>query len=110
MNWEGKPLISVESIIDLIESTTTQIGLTMKCQLDTNKYELGTINTDGMLEQAWIISRPAKEGEDAACSKQLAIWNYTIQPRSKEEQITAARLDEKEITAEKTRVKRKYKQ
>lgn len=82
--------------------------MTIKCQLDTNKYELGSIVTDGMLERIKLFPRPAQEGEDAACSKQLAKWNYTIQPRSQEEQANANRLDEEEIMAEKTRVKRKY--
>ena len=101
-------MISVETIISLIESTTTKTGLTIRCQLDTNKYELGSIVTDGMLERIKLTPRPASEGEKADCSKQLAKWNYTIQPRSKEEQTLANRLDEEEITAEKIRVKRKY--
>lgn len=107
-NWEGKPLLSVENIISLIESTTTKIGLTIKCQLDTNKYELGSIVTDGMLERIKLTPRPARDGEDAACAQQVARWNYTIQPRSEEEQAIANRLDEEETIAEKTRVKRKY--
>lgn len=107
-NWEGKPLVSVESIIELIESTTTKTGLTIKCQLDTNKYDLGTIITDGMLERIKLTPRPAREGEDADCSKQLSIWNYTIEPRSKAEQERAAKLDKEEILAEKARAKRKY--
>lgn len=107
-NWEGKPLISVETIIDLIESTTTKNGLSIQCQLDTNKYDLGSVVTNGMLERTRITPRAAREEEDAECAKQLAIWNYTIQPRNEEEQALAARLDAEEILAEKTRVKRKY--
>ena len=107
-NWAGKPLLSVETIISLIESTTTKTGLTIKCQLDTNKYELGSLVTDGMLERIKITPRPAREGENADCSKQLAKWNYTIQPRSEAEQETAKRLDKEEIMAEKTRVKKQY--
>ena len=61
-----------------------------------------------MLERIKLTPRPAQDGEDADCSKQLAKWNYTIQPRNEEEQAIANRLDEEEITAEKTRVKRKY--
>ena len=107
-NWEGKPLISVETIIDLIESTTTKNGLSIQCQLDTNKYDLGSIITNGMMDRIRITPRVAREGEDAACTKQLAIWNYTIHPRDEEEQALAAKLDAEEILAEKTRVKRKY--
>ena len=61
-----------------------------------------------MLERIKITPRPAREGENADCSKQLAKWNYIIQPRSEAEQETAKRLDWEEIIAEKTRVKRKY--
>jgi len=42
MNWRGKPLISHEAIVNLIASTTTKSGLTVRCELDTAKYELGT--------------------------------------------------------------------
>ena len=107
-NWEGKPLLSIENIISLIESTTTKTGLTIKCQLDTNKYELGSIVTDGMLERIKLTPRPARDGEDVDCAQQLAKWNYTIRPRSEEEQAIANRLDEEETIAEKARVKRKY--
>ena len=107
-NWEGKPLLSIENIISLIESTTTKTGLTIKCQLDTNKYELGSIVTDGMLERIKLTPRPARDGEDVDCAQQLAKWNYTIRPRSEEEQAIANRLDEEETIAEKAHVKRKY--
>ena len=107
-NWEGKPLLSVETIINLIESTTTRNGLSIQCQLDTNKYDLGTPVTDGMLRRIKITPRPSREGEDADCAKQLAIWNYTIQPRNNAEQEIAAKMDAEETLAEKTRVKRKY--
>ena len=107
-NWEGKPLVSVENIINLIESTTTRTGLSIKCQLDTNKYEIGSVVTDGMLERVKITPRLPREDEEPDCTKQLAIWNYTIQPRTTKEQEIAAKLDEEEILAEKTRVKRKY--
>lgn len=107
-NWAGKPLISIEAIMELIKSTTTTTGLTVQCQLDTNKYEIGAIITDGMLSRVKLTPRPAKEGETKECSDQLAIWNYTIEPRNEEEQAQAAKLDAEEIQAEKTREKRKY--
>ena len=72
------------------------------------EFALGSLVTDGMLERIKITPRPAREGENADCSKQLAKWNYTIQPRSEAEQETAKRLDKEEIMAEKTRVKRQY--
>ena len=55
-----------------------------------------------------MTPRPSREGEDPDCAIQLARWNYTIEPRTAEEQETAAKLDKAEILTETTRVKRKY--
>jgi Rhodopirellula transposase DDE domain len=33
--WRGKPLISRETVVELIASTTTKAGLTVRCELDT---------------------------------------------------------------------------
>jgi hypothetical protein len=38
-NWQGKPLIDVESAINLIGSTTTSTGLRVICQRDDTVYE-----------------------------------------------------------------------
>ena len=40
-SWAGQPLIDIETVIDLIGSTTTQQGLTVKCVLDKNEYPTG---------------------------------------------------------------------
>ena len=40
-SWAGQPLIDVETVIDLIGSTTTKRGLTVKCVLDENEYPTG---------------------------------------------------------------------
>lgn len=40
-SWAGQPLIDIETVIDLIGSTTTQQGLTVKCVLDENEYPTG---------------------------------------------------------------------
>ena len=68
-NWRGKPLISHEVIVNLIASTTTRTGLTVKCELDTKKYTKGIKVTDNELKQVNII-RDKFHGE----------WNYTIHP------------------------------
>ena len=36
MNWRAKPLVSYLAIVQLIASTTTEAGLTVTCQLDSN--------------------------------------------------------------------------
>src|ERR1700748_810630 len=40
-NWRGKPLVSHQVIVELIASTTTEAGLKIRCQLDTNTYPAG---------------------------------------------------------------------
>jgi predicted GNAT family acetyltransferase len=39
--WAGQPLIDIETVIDLIGSTTTTQGLKVKCVLDKNEYKTG---------------------------------------------------------------------
>lgn len=40
-SWAGQPLIDIETVIDLIGSTTTKQGLTVKYVLDKNEYPTG---------------------------------------------------------------------
>ena len=68
-NWQGKPLISIETAVNLISSTTTASGLKVKCVVDTRKYELKQKITD---EQAETINLQA-------CDR-FGDWNYIIRP------------------------------
>jgi hypothetical protein len=69
-NWRGKPLVSQQTIVNLIASTTTTTGLIVRAALDTNTYETGIKVSDEELAKVRI--RPAKfHGE----------WNYAISPR-----------------------------
>jgi hypothetical protein len=70
-NWRGKPLVSHEVIVNLIASTTTRTGLTVRCELDTNTYPKGIRITNKELNQVNII-RDQFHGE----------WNYTIKPHA----------------------------
>lgn len=70
-NWRGKPLVSHEVIVNLIASTKTRTGLTVKCELDTNMYPKGIKVSDAELRQANIL-RNGFHGE----------WNYSIHPLS----------------------------
>ena len=45
-NWQGKPLIDINTIVNLIGSTKTGTGLTVKCATDENTYETGTKVSD----------------------------------------------------------------
>jgi len=49
LNWRGKPLESLQVIIDLIESTTTSTGLKVYARLDAGEYEKGIKVTDAQL-------------------------------------------------------------
>ena len=70
-NWRGKPLVSVQVIVNLIASTRTTKGLIVKAALDEGKYDTGIEVTDDQM--ANLSLEPAKfHGE----------WNYTIQPNS----------------------------
>lgn len=41
MNWRGKPLVSYEVIISLIQGTKTEKGLKIKAKIDKRKYRKG---------------------------------------------------------------------
>lgn len=40
-HWQGKPLVDVETVVNLIQSTATENGLSVVCMLDKNVYETG---------------------------------------------------------------------
>lgn len=69
MNWRGKPLVSHETIVNLIAATTTRKGLKVRAELDTSNYPKGIKVTDGELK-AIQIERDEFHGE----------WNYSILP------------------------------
>ena len=69
MNWQGKPLESYETIVNLIGATKTRKGLKVKAVLDKNHYEKGIKISDEQLDGINIF-RHAFHGE----------WNYTIRP------------------------------
>ncbi len=68
-NWRAKPLLSYRVIVELIGATTTQTGLTVRCELDDKIYPKGILVSDEQM-QTLNISRDDFHGE----------WNYTIAP------------------------------
>jgi transposase len=70
-NWRGKPLVSYAVILKLIAATTTEAGLTVQCQLDTNSYPTGRKVSDEDMATLFIVP-DAFHGE----------WNYTLFPRT----------------------------
>ena len=69
LNWRGIPLEDYETIVQLTGATKTKKGLTVKCQLDENKYEKGIVITDKQFKRI-NLSKDDFHGE----------WNYTIKP------------------------------
>ena len=70
-NWLGKPLISHEVIINLIATTTSQTGLTVKSDLDPNIYPPGIKASDQQMAEL-RLKRDTYHGD----------WNYSLLPRS----------------------------
>ena len=68
--WRGKPLTSRETVVELIASTTTKTGLTVRCELDTRVYPKGLKVQDADMATLNIAGH-AFHPE----------WNYTISPR-----------------------------
>jgi transposase len=69
-NWRGRPLTSRQVVVNLIGSTTTQNGLSIKAGIDENTYEKGIKVSDEELASL-AIERDAFHGE----------WNYRLLPR-----------------------------
>ena len=69
INWRGKPLESLQVIVDLIASTTTTSGLKVYARLDPGEYEKGIKVTDAELAAVNIARHDFHPD-----------WNYTIHP------------------------------
>ena len=70
-NWRGKPLETLEVVVESIGATTTETGLEVHAWLDEGTYEKGRTVSDDELAEC-TIRRNAYHGE----------WNYEIHPRS----------------------------
>ncbi len=69
INWRGKPLRTFQTIVQLIAATTTQSGLKVQAELDTNVYPTGILIPKAIF-QAVNLTPHSFHGE----------WNYTINP------------------------------
>jgi hypothetical protein len=68
-NWRGRPLVSHETIVHLIGSTTTSRGLRIQAKLNRKRYPTGIKVSDA--ELAKVNLKPARfHGE----------WNYSVRP------------------------------
>jgi len=69
-NWRGEPLVSYETIVKLIASTSTSTGLQVICRMDRRKYPLKQKVGDEEMSNICLCP-DVFHGE----------WNYTIKPR-----------------------------
>jgi len=74
LNWKGEPLMSFETVINLISSTTTRTGLKIKARLDKNFYATGIKITKDDMEK--INLRPHEQNPQ---------WNYSLNPINKKQ-------------------------
>jgi len=70
INWRAKPLISLETIIELLNHTTTKEGLTVTAMVDQHIYPTKIKVPDDEFNALNLV-RDSFHGE----------WNYTIKPQ-----------------------------
>jgi transposase len=71
-NWRGKPLVSHETVVNLIAATTTTTGLKVRSGLDTGDYPKGVTVSKAEMETLHL-RKEAFHGE----------WNYSLLPRQR---------------------------
>ena len=71
LHWKGQPLVSYETVVNLIGATRTRTGLRVKAALDPRVYESGV-----------KISNEEMERINLRLHRVHPKWNYTISPRN----------------------------
>jgi hypothetical protein len=69
INWRGKPLLTYQTIINLITATKTKTGLTVQARLHKKTYKKGI-----------KVSKEEMEKINIHKNKFHGEWNYTIKP------------------------------
>ena len=75
-NWRGKPLVDVQTAVDLIGSTRTNTGLEVICVRDDTEYQLAKKVSDDEFAAISIVKIPPFDS-----------WNYKIFPRQNHQVI-----------------------
>src|SRR6266849_4233191 len=70
MNWKGEPLVSFETVVNMISATKTRKGLRVKAVLDRSRYETGM-----------KISKEQMKGLNLQRHHHNPEWNYSLLPR-----------------------------
>ena len=68
-NWRGRPLVNLQTIVELIGNTTTTTGLIVKTKIDHKIYQKGRVISD---EQLRAINLEPMDFHPE--------WNYRISP------------------------------
>jgi Rhodopirellula transposase DDE domain len=71
LNWQGQPLVSYETVVNLIGATRTKTGLRVKAMLDPKVYPTGVKISNAAMAQLHVTPHEVHPQ-----------WNYTLQPRS----------------------------
>ena len=69
--WRGRPLISLQLLVELIAATRTRAGLTVRSEINPKLYPAGAKVTDQEMANL-KLQRHDFHGQ----------WNYTIAPRT----------------------------
>lgn len=70
LNWAGKPLRSLDIMLNYLRGTTTQTGLTVQAAMVDGTFEKGQKVSEDQMQQLNLEYQ-------SVCRQ----WNYTIQPR-----------------------------
>jgi hypothetical protein len=71
LNWQGQPLVSYETVVNLIGGTRNRTGLKVKAILDTHDYETGQAIAPAEFKTLRVRRHPFHPD-----------WNYTLLPRT----------------------------
>jgi len=66
-NWRGRPLVSREAVVALIQGTTTKTGLRVRARLDKRRYPTGKKVAPELMRRVRLVPKPFR-GD----------WNYTV--------------------------------
>jgi hypothetical protein len=69
MNWRGKPLVNLATIVSLIGETTTDTGLRIRSEIDESLYPKAVKITDDQMARLQLTPHTF-HGD----------WNYTLTP------------------------------
>jgi hypothetical protein len=73
MNWRGRPLVSYQTVVNLIANTRTRSGLKVKAALDKRTYKKGMAVSDSEMATLSLHGHPFHPD-----------WNYDLRPQNRD--------------------------